>query len=128
MKANEITRLPKPKNDVRADVREVVKDLRGLPHVFARVKLSGWYFPQRALEPFMLVGEVVSQHVEISLDGQIAKAYFDEPLPRAERVSFGYGNVINWDFDVEIDPEKIPRLDRVRLPENVIDPFSPAVA
>ena len=73
----------------------------------------------------MVVGQVVSQRVEISPDGQIARAYFNEPLPRAERVSFGYGNIINWDFDLSIDPEKIPRLDRVRLPKGVIDPFRP---
>lgn len=126
MKANEIIRLPKPKNEVRAEVREVVKDVRGKPHVFARIKLSGWYFPQRAPEPFMLVGETVSHNVEISPDGQTAKAYFDEPLPMAESVSFGYGKLINWDFAVSINPETIERLDRLRLPKDVIDPFRSA--
>jgi hypothetical protein len=123
MKANELIRLPELKMEVRAEVREVLRDVKGRPHVFARIKLSGWYFPERAPEPFMVVGELVSRRVEISRDGQIAKAYFDEPLPSADRVSFGYGKVINWDFDVSINPEKIERLDRVRLPKGVIDPF-----
>lgn len=125
MKANELIRLPDPKRDVRAEVREVVKDVEGHPRVFNRIKLSGWHFPERAPEPFMVVGEVVSRRVEISPDGQTARAYFDEPLPRAERVSFGYGKVISWDFDFQIDPREIPRLDRLRLPKGVIDPFRP---
>ena len=121
MKANEIIRLPDPKKDVRAEVREVVKDVKGRPHLFARIKLSGWYFQERAEEPFMLVGQVVSDRVEISPDGYSARGYFAEPLPRAERISFGYGNTISWDFDLPIDSERMPRLDRIKLPKDVID-------
>jgi hypothetical protein len=77
--------------------------------------LSGWHFPERAEEPFMLVGQIVSERVEISPDGHIANAYFAEALPRAEHISFGYGNTISWDFDLPIDPERMPRLDRLRL-------------
>lgn len=121
MKANEIIRLPDPKKTVRAEVREVVKDIKGRPHLLARIRLSGWHFPERAEEPFMVVGEAVSDRVEISTDGHIANAYFSESLPRAERISFGYGKTVTWDFDVPIDPERMLRLDRVRLPKGVVD-------
>lgn len=124
MKANELTRLPDPKVNVRAEVREVVKDVHGRPHIFARISLTGWHFPHRAQEPFMAVGKVVSQRVLISRDGLSAQGYFDQRLPKATTLSFGYGNIIHWDFDVAVDPERIPRLDRLRLPPEVVDPFS----
>jgi hypothetical protein len=123
MNANELIRLPDPKKNVRAEVAEVLKDVKGRPHVFARIKLTGWDFPQRALEPFMLVGKLVSQHVEIAPDGQTAQGYFAAPLPTARRLSFGYGKVIQWDFDLAIEPERMLRLDRSRLPKETIDPF-----
>jgi hypothetical protein len=124
MKADELIRLPDPHRDVRVEVREIVRDVFEKPHVFVRGKLTGWFFPGRALEPFAVVGDVVSRFVVLGPDSTSASAYFDRPLPRARRVSFGYGNIILWDFDVEIDVERIDRLDRNRLPRGVVDPFS----
>lgn len=121
MKVNELTRLPDPRVNVRAEIEEVVRDVDGRPHLFVRIKLKGWYFPHRAQEPFMVVGNVVSQRVIISRDGLSAQGYFNERLPAAKTLSFGYGNVIQWDFNLVIDPGKIARLDRLRLPPGVID-------
>jgi hypothetical protein len=121
MNAKELIRLPDPRENVRVEVREVVRDVFSKPHVFIRVRLTGWYFPGRAPEPFMVIGDVVSKVVIIDPDGRGANAYFDQPLPRADRVSFGYGKIINWDFNLPINPERMPRLDRVRLPKDVID-------
>jgi len=123
MKARELIRLPDPREKVRAELREVVRDVFGKPHVFFRLRLTGWSFPHRGLEPFMAVGDVVSRTVILDRDGLGANGYFDEPLPRADRVSFGYGNIINWDFDLKIDPQRVPRLDRFKLPREVVDPF-----
>jgi hypothetical protein len=123
MKANEIIRLPDPKANVRAEIREVVRDINRVPHVFARIKLTGWHFPHRAAEPFMLVGNVVSQRVMIARDGSSAQGYFNEKLPEAKVLSFGYGKVIVWDFNILINPGLIVRLDRLRLPPNVVNPF-----
>ena len=123
MNANEIIRLPDPKMNVRAEIREVVRDVNARPHVFVRIKLTGWHFTHRAQEPFMVVGKVVSQRVIISRDGLNAEGYFDKALRAAKSLSFGYGNVIQWDFNVAIDPRKIARLDRHRLPRGVVDPF-----
>jgi hypothetical protein len=123
MNAKELIRLPDPRKNVHIDMREVVHDVFDKPHIFIRVRLTGWHFPGRALEPFLVIGKVVSRTVIIDSDGLAANAYFDQPVPAAKRVSFGYGNVIHWDFKVPVDPETIPRLDRSRLPEGTMDPF-----
>ena len=123
MDAKEIKRLPDPRKDVRAEVREVLRDVKGKPHVLLRLKLTGWYFPHRAAEPFVVVGDVVSKKVIIDRDALTANAYFDKPVPRADRISFGYGKTIAWDFDVTIEPQRGPRLERQKLPGGVVDPF-----
>lgn len=123
MEASEIVRLPDPRDGVRAEVREVVRDLGDRPHVWLRVTLSGWDFPGRALEPFLLIGDVVSRFVVNAPDSASSAAYFDRPFPPAERVSYGYGRVVAWDFDVAVSP-RVERLDRARLPEGVVDPFA----
>lgn len=123
MEASEIVRRPDPRETVRAEVSEVVRDRDGRPHVWLRVRLTGWHFPGRALEPFLLVGDVVSRFVVLDPDGASASAYFDRAFPPAERVSFGYGRVVAWDFDVAVSP-RVPRLDRARLPKDALDPFT----
>lgn len=121
MKINEIIRLPNPHKNPQIEIREVVRDVKKKPHIFIRVRLSGWQFPQRALEPFLLIGEVVSKFVLIAREGTTADAYFDVRPPAAKRVSFGYGKIISWDFDVAVDPSVVSPLDRARLPKGVID-------
>jgi hypothetical protein len=123
MRAEDIIRPPDPRHTVRGELREAVRDLQGEPHLFLRLKLMGWHFPGRARLPFVLVGDVLSRFVVIAPDGLSATAYFDRPLPPAERVSFGYGRIVAWDFDVAIEPEAVERLDRERLPAGVVDPF-----
>ena len=73
MLVTELIRLPDPRQDVRIEMREVLKDVRGRPHVFVRVRLTGWHFPHRAPEAFAVIGNVVSNHVVISRD-----AFYDE--------------------------------------------------
>jgi hypothetical protein len=121
MKFEEIIRVPEPKRTVKAEIREVVRDVFQQPHVFIRVRLSGWHFPQRALEPFAVIGKVVSRFVLIGPDQETADAYFDVKLPAAKRISFGYGDIVSWDFDIAVKPKQIERLDRARLPKGHID-------
>jgi hypothetical protein len=123
MDAKELIRLPDPRKNVRAEVREVVREILGKPHLLLRMRLTGWHFPHRAPVPFVAVGDVVSRMVIIDRDGLAANAYFDKALPAANYVSFGYGKTIQWDFDIAIDPKSIRHLDRARLPETIIDPF-----
>jgi hypothetical protein len=98
MNATQLVNLADPRAKVLIEVREIVKDFRGKPLVFIRVRLAGWHFPHRVPEPFALIGDLVSHHVVISRDGLQADAYFDAALPVAPVLSFGYGNVITWDF------------------------------
>jgi hypothetical protein len=121
MNFEEIIRVPEPKRNVRAEISEVVRDVAQQPHIFVRVRLRGWYFPERAPEPFLLIGKTVSKFVLIAQDRETADAYFDVNPPAAQSVSFGYGKTISWDFEVSIDPKQILRLDRARLPKGHID-------
>jgi hypothetical protein len=113
--------MPDPRKDVKLEIREVVRDIAKKPHVLIRVRLTGWHFPERALEPFVLIGTAVSKFLLIGYDGTTADAYFDVRPPAAKRVSFGYGKIISWDFDVAVNPADIDRLDRARLPKGFID-------
>jgi hypothetical protein len=124
MEAKDIIRLPDPRKDVRLELREVLLDLHEKPHLLRRARLTGWGFQHRAQEPFMLVGDVVSRFVRITPDGLTADAYFDKPLPHADTISFGYGNIVAWDFDLEVDERRLERLERSRLPADVVDAFS----
>jgi hypothetical protein len=121
MNIQQIIRLPDPRKDVKIEVREVVHQVAERPHIFIRVRLSGWHFPERALEPFMVIGEAVSKFVIISDEGATADAYFDTRPQAAKRVSFGYGNIVSWDFDVPVNPSRIKALDREKLPKEAID-------
>lgn len=115
LEAKEIIRHPDPRGQVRAQLREVIHDFRGRPGRFVRLRLSGWHFPQRAPEPFMLIGEAVSRFVRISPDGLTADGYFTGEPAGARNVEFGYGKVVSWEFPVAIDPRRIERLDRSTL-------------
>ena len=121
MKIEEIIRLPDLRSNVNVEIREIVRDMSKRPQVFIRVRLSGWRFPERAPEPFVVIGKAVSKFVLIDKVGTAADAYFDVVPPSAERVSFGYGKIVSWDFDVAIDPRRIERLDRTRLPKGFIE-------
>jgi hypothetical protein len=123
MDAKDVIRLPDPREEVVLELREVMLELHGKPHVFMRARLTGWHFPHRAQLPFLLVGDVVSRFVRISPDGLTADAYFDTPLPPAKGVSFGYGNTVTWDFELDVDESRVKRLERGRLPEGVVDAF-----
>lgn len=124
MKVNELIRLPDPRKDVKIEIREIVRDVHRKPHVFIRVRLTGWQFQHRGAEPFLVVGNVVSNRVVIDSDGLGANAYFNTPLPDVQQISFGYGKIIQWDFDLPVH-KKFARLDRARLPIGVVDPFAP---
>jgi hypothetical protein len=100
------------------EARQVLRDLNQEPHLLIRVKLGGTYFPQRALEPFAVVGKVRSRFVEIADDGLSARAYFGEPLPEGGRIEFGYGEQILLRFPGAFDPGVVECLDPERLPEH----------
>ncbi len=103
---------------LRWEARQVLRDLHQEPHLLMRLKLTGTYFPQRALEPFVIVGKVRSRFVEITDDGLSANAYFDEPLPEGEKPEFGYGEEVLLRFPRAFDNDAFQPLDPERLPRN----------
>ena len=117
MEAKDIIRLPDPRRAVRAELREVVQERGGKARLYTRVKLTGWYFRAGALEYALLIGDAVSDFTRIADDGLSLLAYFDRPIPPARVVTLVYGNVVQEDFAIEIDPQRIPRLDRAKLPQ-----------
>ena len=121
MDISQVIRRPDPRKSVQVELREVVRDVGKKPHVFIRARLSGWHFPERAPEPFVVIGRAVSKFVVIGPGGDTADAYFDVKPSVEREVSFGYGKTISWDFAAHIDPDAIPRLDRERLPRGFID-------
>jgi hypothetical protein len=124
MNVKDIIRLPDPRRNVRVELREVVIELHHKPHVFLRMRITGWRFPHRAQEPFVLVGETVSRLVQIAPDELTADAYFDHPIPPAKSFTVGYGRIAEWDFDVPLDARRVERLDRARLSRDIVDPFA----
>lgn len=100
------------------EARQVLRDLNKEPHVLLRIKLTGTYFPQRALEPFVIVGKVRSRFVEIADDGLSACAYFDEQLKHGGRIEFGYGRKILLRLPGAFDVETVKTLDLERIPRN----------
>jgi len=126
MDIEQVIRLPDPLTKVEVQLREVVHDMAGKPHIFLRVRINGWHFPERAPEPFLAIGRAVSKFVLIGSEGTSADAYFDVRPPKARQISFGYGNTISWDFNVVVDPSRSTPLDRKRLPKGVVDLLSPS--
>lgn len=121
MDAKEIIRTPDPRSNARVELREVLRDDKQRPHVFVRVKVSGYYFPERGEAPFVLIGETVSKFALIEPGGLAICGYFDRPVPPAKRVTVGYGRTVFVDFDLDVDSESMQRLDRRKLPDNVVD-------
>ncbi len=121
MDISQVIRRPDPRKSVQVELREVVRDVGNKPHVFIRARLSGWHFPERAPEPFVVIGKAVSRFVVIGPGGDTADAYFNVRPAAAREVSFGYGKAISWDFEAHVDAQALPRLDRARLPKGVID-------
>jgi len=103
---------------LRWEARLVVRDLNQQPHLLVRIRLTGTHFPDRALEPFVVVGKVRSRFVNIADDGLSADAYFDEPVPQGGRIEFGYGAEVLLRLPRAFDSEAVELLDLKRLPSN----------
>ena len=99
------------------EARQIVRDLYNEPHLFIRLKLTGTFFPQRALEPFVLVDKVRSRFVQISEDGLSAYAYFDQVPPETGRVEFGYGEEVLLRFPRRFSSQSVEFLDLNLIPK-----------
>jgi hypothetical protein len=104
---------------LRWSAGEVLRDLHEVPHLLARLTLTGPFFPPRSAEPCATVGTVRSRFVLLLEDGMRADAYFDRRLPDGEPVAFGYGRRIAFRFPGGLKRSAIRRLDRTRLPQGI---------
>ncbi|MCH7777766.1 MAG: hypothetical protein IH878_14720 [Gemmatimonadetes bacterium] len=100
--------------------KEVVRDTVDGPQLYERVILSGPIFEERAQEPFVVVDGTAARVVEIDPDGLSVRAYFDQELPPARPIEFGYlGDGVLYRFPAHYRPGLIERLDRERLPKGI---------
>jgi hypothetical protein len=114
----DLLRFPIEHERLRWDAREVVRELADGPHLFVRLTLTGTRFALRALEPQVWVGMSYARFVDIAEDGLTVRAYFDETPPPGT-VYFGYAQRPELAFG-DFEPERVPRLDRTRLPRGVV--------
>jgi len=106
--------------------QEVVKEIDDRPHLLVRIEISGAYFPHRALEPFVKIvtsrGKAeTSWFADVSDDNRRLAGYFPTDLPRQGTVEFGYGSAVLGRLRVKFESKAVTRLDRERLPEDVIE-------
>lgn len=114
-----LTQIPTlPLEDARLqwEARQVLRDRRGVPHMFLRVRLKGGLFPRRGIAPFVQIGAARSTFVEISRDEESAHAYFDRPLADGAPVEFGYGREVLLRFGRRYSNADLARLDRRVIP------------
>ncbi len=118
----DLIELPVVTDKVTWNARQVLRDIgeKPSPHILLRMKLSGVYFNQRALEPYVRVGKIRSLFVKISEDGLTARAYFDRPLTTEGMIEFGYGGEVIFRMRSPFDPDDVRMLDPELLREQNI--------
>lgn len=121
LKLKDIVRLADERKAVTVEMREVVQEWEGREQVFVRVRIANWRFIPHAQIPFVLIGKVLSHHVRVDPDLMALNAYFDRPLPAARVVTVGWGRTVDVEFPIAINPRAVERLDRKKLPKEVID-------
>lgn len=99
--------------------REVLRDVRGVPHLFHRIELEGPRFEERSLEPVVRIGRLAARFVEIAPDGLSARAYFDQPLPESGAITWGYEDGVVYRYPRLFEGAELETLDRKRIPRNV---------
>ncbi len=109
----DLIEFPVVTDKVTWEARQVLRDMgeKPKPHILLRMKLSGTYFDQRALEPYVRVGKVRSLFVEISRDGITARAYFDKPLTTEGMIEYGYGDEAMFRVKSPFEPDNVRVLD-----------------
>jgi|SRR5215217_5680183 len=104
--------------------REGIKEIDERPHLLVGIEISGTYFPHRAAEPFVkIVSEpqaIASWFAEVSDDNHRLVGYFPTDLPQQGMLEFGYGSQLLGRLPEEFESRAVNRLDRERLPEDVV--------
>lgn len=90
---NNLIQFPIESDLLQWSAKQVIRDHKGSPMLFYRIKMTGTHFDQRALEPYIKVGKVKSTFALISEDGLEVRGYFEESIKNIAEVpiEFGYG-------------------------------------
>lgn len=109
----------------QAATKEVVKILNDRPHLLVRMTISGGHFPHRAPHPFIHIRVGESEYftdyfTEISNDNSSLVGYLPVNFPKKGVIEFGYGNEIWGTIAGEFFADSITRLDRKRLPKDIL--------
>jgi hypothetical protein len=104
---------------------EIVRELDDRPHLLTRIVLKGGSFPQLDAQPFIrVVGRreaLESWFAEIADDGTSMSGYFAVDAPPTDGIiEYGYGSRVWGRIPGPFDPLKIERLERERLPQEVV--------
>jgi len=111
--------------EYKAHANEVVKVLNDRPHLIVRVEVSGEHFPHRAPHPFIRIQVGKEEYfndlfTEVSPDSQKLLGYLPVNTPARGIIEFGYGAEIWGTIPIEFNAESVTRLDRKRLPKNIV--------
>lgn len=118
----DLIKFPIAHKNLKWEAKEAVLDVFGVPHLFLMIKLTGTKFPHRAQIPQVWIGKVHAQHVLIDEDGLTVRAYFDHLLTSMTgSIYFGLKGRPELEFK-RFTPTRILKLDRSRLPENIVVP------
>jgi hypothetical protein len=116
---NDLVKFPIRHEKLHWEAREALLDVHGIPHLFMRIKLSGTKFPLFAQAPDAWIGKIPARHVLVSEDQMSVRAYFSLPIPESGEIRFGHAGRAELEFG-SFSQAGIVKLDRKRLPENVV--------
>ncbi|HVM48817.1 MAG TPA: hypothetical protein VMU04_12370 [Candidatus Acidoferrum sp.] len=77
-----------------------------------RVIVFGPHFPQRAIEPELLVGDLKAHGVSITREQSAIRGYFAHPPPDGGRVRVRYGDSLEGEVSEMFSQARIRRLPR----------------
>jgi hypothetical protein len=111
--------------EYQVQAREVVRVLDDRPHLLVRMEVRGESFPHRAPHPFVMIQVGEQEYfkdlfTEVSADNQSLQGYLPIDVPSQGVVVFGYGDEIWGRVPGEFDAATVTRLDRKRLPEEIV--------
>lgn len=107
-----------------AQAKEVVRVLNDRPHLLVRIVIDGDHFPFRSVDPLIRIATRKEKYfndlfAEVAPDNSKIIGYFPVNIPNGT-IEFGYEDEIWGALPDEFSPESVSRLDRKRLPMDVI--------
>jgi hypothetical protein len=111
MQAADEIRPPGARPDLRAEWREVVRDVGGEAQAFLRLTLSGRPFARGNDEPVVQIGDAVSRFSVLSPGGDNLSAYFDRSVPEAAEIAVTSGDGSVEIVRIAVEQRKIRALE-----------------